>query len=83
MFTCKWSQQLAEDEKLNSEDVSHPKTEDTSKKLLFNPNVFTEFKLAGDPEVVHLISNHYLNYYIIFWKFFAKFANCYLPGNCC
>ncbi|KAL0308653.1 UNVERIFIED_CONTAM: Clustered mitochondria protein [Sesamum radiatum] len=33
------------------ECCSHSKSEDTSKEILFNPNVFTEFKLAGNPEV--------------------------------
>ncbi|KAK4415429.1 Clustered mitochondria protein [Sesamum alatum] len=34
------------------ECVSHSKSEDLSKQILFNPNVFTEFKLAGNPEEI-------------------------------
>ncbi|KAK4397059.1 Clustered mitochondria protein [Sesamum angolense] len=34
------------------ECCSHSKSEDTSKEILFNPNVFTEFKLAGNPEEI-------------------------------
>ncbi|KAG8363575.1 hypothetical protein BUALT_Bualt19G0036700 [Buddleja alternifolia] len=31
---------------------SHSKSNDTSQEMLFNPNVFTEFKLAGKPEEI-------------------------------
>ncbi|KAI3448924.1 hypothetical protein Pfo_005589 [Paulownia fortunei] len=31
---------------------SRSKSKDTSKEILFNPNVFTEFKLAGNPEEI-------------------------------
>lgn len=29
----------------------HSDRKDATKEILFNPNVFTEFKLAGNPEV--------------------------------
>ncbi|KAI3444967.1 hypothetical protein Pfo_001632 [Paulownia fortunei] len=42
---------LQDAEKQNFQECfSHSKTNDTSKEILFNPNVFTEFKLAGDQE---------------------------------
>ncbi|XP_011087269.1 clustered mitochondria protein [Sesamum indicum] len=40
-------------EKQNLQEYgSRSKTEDTSKEILFNPNVFTEFKLAGNEEEI-------------------------------
>ncbi|XP_051145536.1 clustered mitochondria protein-like isoform X2 [Andrographis paniculata] len=41
-----------QDEKQKLQDLSHSRSEDESKEILFNPNVFTEFKLAGDPEEI-------------------------------
>lgn len=31
---------------------SESEAKDSSQEILFNPNVFTEFKLAGSPEVI-------------------------------
>ncbi|KAL0429300.1 UNVERIFIED_CONTAM: Clustered mitochondria protein [Sesamum radiatum] len=46
-------QDAEKDEKQNlQEHGSCSKREDKSKEILFNPNVFTEFKLAGDEEEI-------------------------------
>ncbi|KAL0410704.1 UNVERIFIED_CONTAM: Clustered mitochondria protein [Sesamum latifolium] len=47
------SQDAVDGEKQKFQECcSHSKSEDTSKDILFNPNVFTEFKLAGNPEEI-------------------------------
>lgn len=43
-------------EKQNIEECGcHSNGKDATKEIVFNPNVFTEFKLAGNPEVAYLI----------------------------
>lgn len=47
-----FQQDTVEGEKQKIQEFgSCTKTKDASKEILFNPNVFTEFKLAGKPEV--------------------------------
>ncbi|PIN14395.1 putative protein CLU1/cluA/TIF31 [Handroanthus impetiginosus] len=47
------AQDAVDGEKQKSQERdSHSERKDTSKEMLFNPNVFTEFKLAGNPEEV-------------------------------
>lgn len=38
---------------------SDSNVKDTSKEILFNPNVFTEFKLGGNQEVAYVAFPNY------------------------
>lgn len=56
-----FQQDTVEGEKQKIQECgSCTKTEDASKEILFNPNVFTEFKLAGNPEVAYIIFQNFL-----------------------
>lgn len=49
-----WSQDIAKEGKADTveESAAAPaRTSESCEGILFNPNVFTEFKLSGDPEV--------------------------------
>ena len=49
-----WSQEIAKEGKADTVEESAPAlagSSESSEEILFNPNVFTEFKLSGDPEV--------------------------------
>lgn len=50
---------VEEHDKSDESPASTPaESNDSTAEILFNPNVFTEYKLAGSPEV-SLISNNY------------------------
>jgi protein TIF31 len=49
-----WSQEIAKEGKADTVEESAPAlagSSESCEEILFNPNVFTEFKLSGDPEV--------------------------------
>ena len=49
-----FSQDTEDGVKHNIQDCGcHSNKKDATKDILFNPNVFTEFKLAGNPEVTY------------------------------
>lgn len=56
-----FSQDTVDGEKQNIHECGcHSDRKDATKEILFNPNVFTEFKLAGNPEVAYLVFRNFL-----------------------
>lgn len=67
---------------MSCQECSSHSNKDESKEILFNPNVFTEFKLAGNKEVL------YITLWIIRLSIFQDYFSLnllvtYSPGNRC